>query len=74
MLTVVGVVVVVAIVLVVCSVRRRRRKYDLGCNGTYEVPFDAYIGKFSEHQHTILLFDLVSMHISLCGIANTCTV
>ena len=58
-LAVVGVVVVVAIVLVVCSVRRRRRKFDLGCNGTYEVPCDAYIGKFSEHWHTILLFDLV---------------
>ena len=39
------VVVVVAIVLVVCSVRRRRRKFDLSCNGTYEVPHDAYIGK-----------------------------
>ena len=43
-LAVVGVVVVVAIVLVVCSVRRRRRKFDLSCNGTYEVPCDAYIG------------------------------
>ena len=38
------VVVVAAIVLAaVCSVRRRR-KYDLSCNGTYEVPYDAYIG------------------------------
>ena len=43
-LAVVGVVVVVAIVLVVCSVRRRRRKFDRSCNGTYEVPCDAYIG------------------------------
>ena len=39
-----AVVVVVAIVMAVCSVRRRRRKFDLSCNGTYEVPCDAYIG------------------------------
>ena len=43
-LTVVTLVVVVVIVLVVCSVRRRRRKYDLDCNGTYEVPYDASVG------------------------------
>ena len=43
-LAVVGVVVVVSIVLVVCSVRRRRRKYDLGCNGTYGVPYDTSVG------------------------------
>ena len=55
LLVVVMVVVVVVIVMAVCSVQRRRRKFDLGCNGTYEVPYDAYIGKFSEHQHTILL-------------------
>ena len=51
-LAVVGVVVVVVIALVVCSVQRRRKKYDLGCNRTYEVPYDAYIGKFSKHWHT----------------------
>ena len=43
-LTVVTLVVVVVIVLVVRSVRRRRRKFDLGCNGTYEVPYDASVG------------------------------
>ena len=43
-LAVFGVVVVAAIVLVVCSVRRRRRKFDLSCNGTYEVPYDASVG------------------------------
>ena len=42
---VVVVVVVAAIVLAaLCSVRWRKRKYDLGCNGTYKVPYDAYIG------------------------------
>ena len=46
---VVVVVVVVAVLLAVCSIRRRR-KYDLGCNGTYEVPYDAYIGKFISTQ------------------------
>ena len=42
---VVVVVVVAAIVLAaLCSVRRRKRKFDLSCNGAYEVPHDAYIG------------------------------
>ena len=45
LVVVVVVVVVAAIVLAVFSVRRRR-KYDLSCNGTYEVPPDTHIGKF----------------------------
>ena len=49
-LAVVVVVVMAAVVLAVCSVRwRRNKKYAPGCNVTYDVPYDAYIGEFAKH-------------------------
>ena len=51
-------VVMAAIVLAVCSVRwRRNKKYALSCNVTYDVPYDAYIGKFAKHWHASLLLN-----------------